>query len=229
MQNHAELAQLKDRVILVTGAARGIGAAVSKALAAAGATVILLDKQLKSLEQVYDEIDSAYASSAALYPLDLKGATQPDYQQLAQTIQSEFGRLDGLVHCAAALGQLAPIEHQDIKTWLETFHINMTAAWLLTQACLPLLKQHDNSQIIFSTDEHKGRAYWGAYGIAKAAIDAFASQLADEFEAEGRITVHCLDPGAVQTELYARAYPAADPSSLPLPEIVAPLYVDCFS
>jgi NAD(P)-dependent dehydrogenase (short-subunit alcohol dehydrogenase family) len=228
MSANAEAVQLEQRVILITGAARGIGASVAKACAARGATVILLDKQVSGLEAVYDEIEHAGYPTPAIYPLDLKGATAPDYQQLATTIDSQFGRLDGLIHCAAALGQLAPVEHQDTKTWLETLHINLTAAFLLTKACLPLLKQQTGSQLIFTTDSHKHKAYWGAYGISKAAIEAFAAQLSDELEAQAKVAVHCIDPGAVQTELFARAFPAIDPSDLPKADSIAPQYLSCF-
>lgn len=228
MQNNAGADQLKDHVILITGAARGIGASVAKACAAHGATVILLDKLVPQLEQVYDEIEQASGSRPAIYPLDLKGATVPDYQQLASTIRTQFGRLDGLIHCASNLGQLAPVEHQDSKTWLETLHINLTAAYLLTQACLPLLKRQPGSQLIFTTDAHKHKAYWGAYGISKAAIEALAAQLQDELEAQGNVGVHCIDPGDVQTELYKRSFPAVDPGGLPRPVDVAPQYISLF-
>ena len=229
MSANAEADQLIDRIILVTGAAHGIGASVAKLCAAHGATVILLDKQLKALESVYDAIDQAGHPQAALYPLDLKGATVPDYQELAHTISTQFGRLDGLIHCAASLGQLAPVEHQDPKTWLETLHVNLTGAYLLTRACLPLLKQQPGSQLIFTTDSHTSRAYWGAYGISKSAIETLAGQLTDELEAQDNLSVHCIDPGSVQTELFARAYPAIDPSSLPTAEDIAPIYLSLFS
>jgi len=225
MQHSAEGGQLNDRIILITGAARGIGASVAKSCAAQGATVILLDKQIKQLETVYDEIEQAGTPSPAIYPLDLKGASEPDYQQLATTIADNFGHLDAVVHCAAALGQLAPVEHQDTKTWLETLHINLTAAVLLSKACLPLLKKQQSSQLIFSTDSHSHKAYWGAYGVSKAAIEAFAAQLEDELEAQGHVAVHCIDPGAVKTELFSRAFPAIDPSALPEADEIAPHYL----
>jgi NAD(P)-dependent dehydrogenase (short-subunit alcohol dehydrogenase family) len=226
MSNSAEADKLRDHVILITGAARGIGASVARACAARGATVVLLDKQIAGLESVYDEIIASGAPIPAIYPLDLKGASVPDYQQLANTIETQFGRLDGLIHCAATLGQLAPVEHQDSKTWLETLHINLTGAYLLTRSCLALLKKQAGSSLIFTTDAHKHNAYWGAYGISKAAIEALASQLAEESEAQGKLKVHCIDPGTVQTELFARAFPATDPAELPKPEQVAPRYMD---
>ena len=215
---------LSERIILITGAANGIGASVAKACAAQGATVVLLDKQVPALEQVYDAIEQQGSPTPAIYPLDLKGATQADYQQLAHTVEAHFGGLHGVIHCAATLGQLAPVEHQDGVTWLETLHVNLTAAYLLTQACLPLLKKH-HSHLIFTTDHHRDSAYWGAYGISKAGIEALAAQLASELETQGRVQVHCIDPGTVHTDLFTRAFPAADPSQLPKPDDISERYL----
>ncbi|PCH66066.1 MAG: YciK family oxidoreductase [Gammaproteobacteria bacterium] len=216
---------LKERVILVTGAGNGIGAAVAKSYAQHGATVILLDKKIPSLEQVYDDIIAAGHSTPAIYPLDLKGASIPDYDELATKVHDNFGRLDGLVHCAASLGQLAPVQHQDPKIWLETVHINLTAAYLLTRSCLPLMQKFDKASIIFTTDNHKNTAYWAGYGISKAGIEALSKQLADELESDGRIRVNCIDPGTVKTELHTHAFPAIDPTHLPAPEDIVSSYL----
>jgi NAD(P)-dependent dehydrogenase (short-subunit alcohol dehydrogenase family) len=217
--------QLDDRVILITGAGSGIGAAVAKAAAAQGATVVLLDKKIPLLEQVYDEILAANHKQPALYPLDLKGASVSDYQDLVKVIVDNFGRLDGLVHCAASLGQLAPVELQDVKLWLDTLHINLTAAYLLTQACLPQLRQQQDSSIIFSSDAHQDKAYWSAYGVSKAGIEALAKQLADELETEAKVKVNSIDPGKVRTNFFSRAFPAINPENLASPESVAPSYI----
>jgi len=216
---------LKDTVIIITGAGNGIGAAVAKAYANHGATVILLDKSIPALEQVYDEIVASGAAQPAIYPLDLKGASIEDYDTLANTIQDNFGRLDGLVHCAASLGQLAPVTHQDMQTWLETLHINLTAPYLLTRACLSLLQKQLSASIIFTTDHHKDSAYWSAYGLSKSGIESLSKQLADELETEAKVRVNCIDPGAVRTELFSRAFPATDPSSLPSADDVVPTYL----
>jgi len=216
---------LKDTVIIITGAGNGIGAAVAKAYANHGATVILLDKSIPALEQVYDEIVASGAAQPAIYPLDLKGASIEDYDTLANTIQDNFGRLDGLVHCAASLGQLAPVTHQDMQTWLETLHINLTAPYLLTRACLSLLQKQLSASIIFTTDHHKDSAYWSAYGLSKSGIESLSKQLADELETEAKVRVNCIDPGAVRTELFSRAFPATDPSSLASADDVVPTYL----
>ena len=218
------LAALSDKVILITGAANGIGAAVAKAYAAEGATIILLDKDVPGLEKTYDAVVVS-SIQTAIYPLDLKGASVGDYTALVNTIETHFGRLDALVHCAAMLGQLAPIEHQDPTTWSETLHINLTAPYLLTKACLPLLKKQQQAAIIFTTDQHKAKAYWAGYGISKAGIETLAKQLADELETEGRIEVHCIDPGKVKTAFFSRAFPAAEQHHLPSPDDVSSLYL----
>lgn len=216
---------LNNKVILITGAGSGIGAAVAKAYAQHGATVVLLDKNIPALETVYDAIIASGAPTPALYPLDLQGASIPDYDALANSINDNFSQLDGLVHCAASLGQIAPVQHQDPKVWLETLHINLTAPYLLTRSCLPLIKEQESASIIFTTDHHKETAYWAAYGISKAAIEALSKQLADELESEGRVRVNTIDPGTVQTKLHARAFPAVDPSLYPEPEAIVPTYL----
>jgi NAD(P)-dependent dehydrogenase (short-subunit alcohol dehydrogenase family) len=218
------LAALSDKVILITGAANGIGAAVAKAYAAEGATIILLDKDVPGLEKTYDAVVVS-SIQTAIYPLDLKGASVGDYTALVNTIETHFGRLDALIHCAAMLGQLAPIEHQDPTIWSETLHINLTAPFLLTKACLPLLKKQQQAAIIFTTDQHKAKAYWAGYGISKAGIETLAKQLADELETEGRIEVHCIDPGKVKTAFFSRAFPAAEQHHLPSPDDVSSLYL----
>ena len=221
----SSISSLKDKVFLITGAAQGIGAAVAVGFAKQGATVILLDKVIPLLEKVYDKIIDAGGPQPAIYPMDLKGATLPDYTELADKIESELGRLDGLIHCAAELGQLAPVVHQDQQTWLETMHINLNAAYFVTHACLNLLRKQKHATLLFTTDSHKGKAYWSAYGISKAAIETLAMQLADELEVEGRVHVNCIDPGHVKTSLQSRAFPAIDFATLAEPEDVVGDYL----
>tara|TARA_R110002049_G_scaffold159930_1_gene324961 strand:+ start:536 stop:1267 length:732 start_codon:yes stop_codon:yes gene_type:complete len=216
---------LKEHVILVTGAGSGIGSAVAQAYASHGATVILLDKKIPALEQIYDDIVAGGFATPALYPLDLKGANITDYDELADSIRDNFGRLDGLVHCAASLGQIAPVQHQDPIVWLETLQINLTAPYLLTRACLPLMQKHDHASIIFTTDNHKDKAYWSGYGVAKAGIESLSKQLADELESDGRIRVNCIDPGTVKTPLHSRAFPGLNPTDLPTPQDVVSSYL----
>lgn len=225
MQYTAKPNLLKEQVILITGAGSGIGSAVAQAYARHGATVVLLDKKIPALEQVYDDIIAEGFSTPALYPLDLKGANITDYDDLANSILENFGRLDGLVHCAASLGQIAPVQHQDPIVWLETLQINLTAPYLLTRACLTLMQQSDHASIIFTTDVHKDKAYWSGYGVAKAGIESLSKQLADELECAGRVRVNCIDPGKVKTPLHSRAYPGINPTHLPMPEDVVSSYL----
>jgi NAD(P)-dependent dehydrogenase (short-subunit alcohol dehydrogenase family) len=147
MQFTAEASLLQEHVIIVTGAAGGIGSEVAKAYARQGATVVLLDKQLPALEQVYDAIVADGCPQPALYPLDLKGASAQDYQQLVERVTDNFGRLDGLVHCAASLGQLAPAVHQDLKIWGETLHINLTAAFFTDTGMFAVITKNHRAKL----------------------------------------------------------------------------------
>lgn len=226
MLSQAEQSILSGKVVLVTGALGGIGSEVALAYARHGATIILLDKHIAQLEKLYDAIVQESGIEPAIFPVDFKGANADDYQQLAHTIKDTFGRLDGLVHCAADVGQLAPIANQDIKQWAETLQVNLTAAFLLTHACLPLLQATEHqSFIIFTTDSQHDKAYRGAYGLSKAALECFCHQLSLETEAAAKIRVNCIDPGQVKTKLHARVYPAADPQHLPEPSAVTPAYL----
>ena len=216
---------LKERIILVTGAGTGIGAVVAKSFAQYGATVILLDKIIRNLEQVYDAIESATGIQPAIYPMNLEGASEKDYLDLAATVEKEFGRLDGLLHNAAMLGALVPIAHFESELWYKIMQVNLNAPFLMTRACLNLLLQSDDASILFSADSvgRQGKAYWGAYGISKAASENFMQVLADEMEANTSIRVNSLDPGPVATALRSLAYPGENPQQLAKPEdVIAP-------
>jgi NAD(P)-dependent dehydrogenase (short-subunit alcohol dehydrogenase family) len=221
---------LHERIILVTGAANGIGLAVSKAMADHGATVIMLDKDVHGLEQAYDDIVAAGGTEPALYPMDLQGAAPDDYTQLANTLQQEFGLLDGLVHNAAQLGALVPFANFDNELWLETIQVNLHAPYLLTTACLGLLNASTDASIVFTSDEvgRKGKAYWGAYGVAKAGLEGFMQILADELECNTPIRVNSIDPGPVLTAMRRIAYPGTDSAELCKPaDIVKPFLYLC--
>jgi NAD(P)-dependent dehydrogenase (short-subunit alcohol dehydrogenase family) len=208
---------LAGRIILVTGAADGIGRALARSCASHGATVVMLDRNVRGLEQVYDEILAARHPEPALYPLDLQGATPDDYATLAQTLEREFGRLHGLVHNAALLGALIPLAHFDDELWHQVMQINLHAPYLLTRACLDLMtRSGDDASIVFTSDAagRRGKAYWGAYGIAKAGLENMMQILADELEANTPVRANSIDPGAVRTALRLIAYPAEDRSRL---------------
>jgi len=220
---------LKDRVILVTGAGNGIGTAVAKSCAHYGASVVLLDKSVRNLEQVYDAIESAGSAQAAIYPMNLEGASEKDFLDLANTIEKEFGRLDGLLHNAAMLGALIPVAHFETDLWFRILQINLNAPFLLTRACLGLLMQSPDASILFSSDAagRHGKAYWGAYGASKAALENLMQTLADEMESNTPVRVNSLDPGPVATGLRNLAYPGENPQAVASPDdVVRPhLYI----
>jgi NAD(P)-dependent dehydrogenase (short-subunit alcohol dehydrogenase family) len=218
---------LSGRVVLVTGAGSGIGRAVSIAFAAHGATVVLLGRSVHKLESVYDEIEQAGNPQPAIYPMDLLSATPDDYSALADSLDREFGRLDGLLHNAALLGALTPVANHDIELWYHAFQVNLHAPFLLTRACLGVLQRSADASIIFTADSagRHGRAYWGAYATAKAGAECLMQILADELETNTRIRVNSIDPGPVRSRLRALAYPAEDPARLAKPEDVVRPFV----
>lgn len=216
---------LKDRVILITGAGDGLGQAAAKAYAAHGATVILLGRTIKKLEKTYDEILDAGYPEPAIYPLNLEGATPKDYEELASTIENQFGSLHGLLHSAAILGVTTPIQQHDIEVWYKVMQVNLNAPFVMTRALLPLLRKTEGSKIIFTTDD-KSTAYWGAYGISKDAITSFMKVLADEMDTENDpVQVNALNPGAVRTQMRVRAFPGENPDSMTPAEDVMPTYL----
>lgn len=208
---------LRDKVILVTGATGGFGKTVSLALARHGATVILVARNLRLVESLYDEIEQAGYPTPAIYPMNLEGAAEHDYLELANNIESQLGRLDGMIHCAAILGAPTVFSQSDSTTWYQVHQVNLHAPYLLTRACLPLLSRSENSSILFMTDDKPG-AYWDAYQVSKQGLVAMAGLLAREYEGS-KLRVNCFNPGKTRTALHIRAYPAADINDqLPTPE-----------
>ena len=218
---------LKERVILVTGAGDGIGRAVANEYARHGATVILTGRTDHKLETVYDEITAAGHTEPVIFPLDLATAGSEEFNGLAGGVAQEFGRLDGILHNAAELGALTPIDHYPEDLLQRVLKVNLQAPIQLTQACLPLLRQAEDAAILFSsTNEYeKTSAYWGAYGISKQGLDAFMLILADELENNSQIRVNAIDPGPVRSRLRNLAYPAEDPSTLRTPPDVVDIYL----
>ena len=218
---------LAKRVILITGAGDGIGRAVSIACGALGATVILLGRTVKKLEKVYDAILDAKGPEPAIYPMDLAGAAAQHYAELERNVDKEFGRLDGLLHNAAHLKALSSIENSDLEDWGLSFQINVHAAYLLTRACLPLLRKSEDASVVFTSAEQgrKGRAYWGAYAASKAAAERMMEVLADELEGTPNVRVNSIDPGPTRTRLRQAAYPGKNPNDYKAPEAVADGYV----
>jgi len=218
---------LSGRTILVTGAGDGIGRAAALNFASHGATVILLGRTVRKLEMVYDEIEQAGGPQPAIYPMDLQGATIADYQELAATIETQLGRLDGILHNAAFLGSLTPLEQYDLELWSRVMQINLHAPYLLTRACLPLLKQSEDASVVFTSSDvgRQGEAYWGAYAVSNAALENLSQIFADELEVNTRIRFNTIDPGAVRTTMRTRAYPGEDPNTLPQPDEIMSSYL----
>lgn len=218
---------LQDKIILVTGAGDGIGAVAAKTFAEYGATVILLGKTIPKLEKVYDEIVNAGHAQPAIIPLDLKLAKKEQFEEMAHKIENEFNHLDGVLHNAAILAGLMPITQYDSELWNEVIQVNLTAPFLLSQAMIPLLNKSTDTSMVFTSSgvAHRGVAYWGAYGVSKAAADNLMGIIADELEVNTSIRVNSIDPGRVRTRMRALAYPGEDPMTLPLPQELMPAYL----
>jgi NAD(P)-dependent dehydrogenase (short-subunit alcohol dehydrogenase family) len=222
-----ETDELKGRAIMVTGAGSGIGRAVALALAAAGAEVILLGRTVRKLEAVHAEIEKLGGPEASIVPLDLERALAADYEAVAAAIEKRYRRLDGLLHNAALLGTLTPLEQYDVPTFMRVMHVNVTAAFVLTQHLLPLLRSAPDAAVLFTSSGvgKRGRAYWGAYSISKFAVEGMTQVLAQETEANTSVRVNIIDPGKVRTTMRRQAYPSEAPESLPTPESLTAPYL----
>ena len=220
--------RLAGRVALITGASRGIGAAVAKHFAAEGAHVILTARTTGGLEEIDDAIrvDAAKGGGgqATLVPMDLLEVEKID--QLGVAIAQRFGRLDILVGNAGRLGSLTPMSHIDPPMWERTIGVNLTANWRLIRIMEPLLKLSPAGRAIFVTSgaAHGSHPYWGAYAVSKAALEAMAKTWAGELN-KTNVRVNLLDPGAVRTRLRAEAYPGEEPMALKPPEAVTETFV----
>lgn len=218
---------LQDKVILVTGATSGIGRAAALAYAKHGATVILHGRNVGQLEQLYDEIEAAGGPQPAITPLDLENATEPQYQELAEGIFQEFGRLDGLLNNAAILGVLTPVQSYPLHTWNQVIQVNLNAQFAMTRYCLPLLQAAEQASIIF-TSSSAGRqayAYWGPYCVSKSAIETLSQVLFLELENTSRIRVNTVNPGATASKMRSKAFPAENPETLAQPDDIMPVFL----
>ena len=218
---------LKDRVILITGAGRGIGAAAAKTFAAHGATVLLLGKTEASLNAVYDEIEAAGHPQAAVIPFNLETAQPHQYDELAATLEAEFGRIDGVLHNASILGPRTPIEQLSGDNFMRVMQVNVNAMFMLTSTLLPLLKLSKDASVVFTSSSvgRKGRAYWGAYAVSKFATEGLMQVLADEVDGIASVRSNSVNPGATRTIMRAQAYPGENPDSNPEPAAIMPVYL----
>ena len=213
---------LAGRVILVTGAYGGLGSAVVRAAAAAGATVVITGKRKRQLEKLYDAMREEGLAEPVIHPLDMEVATPRDYAALAEGLQRDLGRLDGIVHCAASFAGLTPIAMQRPDDWLRAMHVNVNAPFALTQACMPLLTAASDSAVVFVLDnpELLQRAHWGGYGASKAALERFVAILHEETD-ESTLRVHAMLPAPMRTALRRLAYFGDDIMQQPTPDATA--------
>ena len=219
--------ELQGRVIAVTGASAGLGRAVAMACAAHGAELILIGRNEKKLEAVHASISAAGSPQPAIAVLDLERALAADYDRVAAAVLERYGRLDGLLHSAGLLGALTPIEHYDVPTWCRVMHVNVTAAFALTQVLIPALKLSADAAVLFTSSAvgRQGRAYWGAYAVSKFAVEGLAQVLAAELEGISNVRVNVLNPGRSRTLMRRQAYPAEDIETVPLPESLTAPYL----
>jgi NAD(P)-dependent dehydrogenase (short-subunit alcohol dehydrogenase family) len=217
---------LQGRVILITGAGDGIGAAAARTCAHFGANVVLLGRTQAKLEAVSDAIVAASDTDPTIVPCDLELATPAHFHELNDSIIGHYGRLDALLHNASSLGARVPFEHYDPDIWRSVMRVNVDAAADLTRALLPALRLATAPSIVFTSSSvgRKARAYWGAYAVSKFAVEGLMQLLADEFEHEG-IRVNSINPGATRTAMRASAYPAEDPRTVATPESRLDVYL----
>jgi NAD(P)-dependent dehydrogenase (short-subunit alcohol dehydrogenase family) len=218
---------LKDRVYLVTGAAGAIGGAVAAGIGISGGTAILVDRNSRGLDTVYDRIVDSKGAEPVKLELDLASAGMPQYEEMADLVGSELGRLDGIIHCAVEPGTLTPLSQYPLEQLNKSILVNFSAPYMLTRCCLELMKQSDNASVIFTTSDvaREGKAYWGAYSITGHATEALAQIWADELETNTPVRLNTLDPGPVKSLMRARFYPGEDPASLPAADSVVPAYL----
>lgn len=218
---------LTGRIILITGASDGIGRALALHIAGLGAQVVVHGRNVNKLEKVYDEIEAIEgAPRPSIAVMDLASANSESYTSLADSIASQFGRLDGLVHNASILGERYTIEQYDAVLWQQVMHVNVTSAFALTQVLLPLLQKSDDPSVIFTSSGvgRSGKAFWGAYAVSKFATEGLSQVLADE-HSHGKLRSNCVNPGATRTAMRLAAYPAEDRDLLKRPEDILAPYV----
>ena len=216
---------LSDKIVLVTGASRGIGYQAALEAAKRGAHVIAVARTVGGLEELDDEIQQA-GSTATLVPLDLRDYDGID--RLGRAIFERWGRLDGLVGNAAILGGLSPVAHFEPKEFDKVMSLNVTANYRLLRSLDLLLRQSEAGRVVFvsSSSSHSARAFWGPYAASKAALEALVKSYAAETAGSSKVRANVFYPGAVRTAMRAQAVPGEDPETLPRPAVVAPKLID---
>lgn len=217
---------LTNQLILITGAGGGLGSTAALALAEQGAQLILLDKSIPKLEKIYDAIVQSGGPEPVMYPFDLAGANEMQYQEMADAIEQRYGSLQGLLHSAVEFSAYTPLAIHKTQDWGHTLNVNLNAAFILTRVLLPLMQKSQQASIVFTSDSNarQAQAYNGAYGVSKIALEGFAKILAEELEAGQKIRVNTLVPGPIDSPLRKKAYPAEDKTQLPAMSSLAPIY-----
>lgn len=214
---------LKQRTLLVTGASQGLGRAAAVAFARHGATVILLGRNVHKLEQVYDEILAAGGPQPAIFPMDLAAAADADYAAMAQAIDYQIGRLDGILHCAAAFESLVPQTLESVEDWVRLFKVNAAAPAAINRACADFLAAGNQASVILvgETHGHTPVAYWGGFAVSKAALEAYFKVQADEWS-DTPMRINLVVPGPINSPQRARTHPGEGKDSLPQLEALLP-------
>lgn len=214
---------LNHRTILVTGASQGLGRAAAIHYAKHGATVILLGRSIKQLEQVYDQILAVGGPQPAIFPMDLAAARDADYAAMAQAIGYQIGHLDGILHCAAAFETLAPQSLESIEGWLNLFKVNAAAPAAINRACATYLEasQHGSVILVGETHGHAPVAYWGGFAVSKAALEAYFKIQADEWS-DTPMRINLVIPGPLNSPQRAKTHPGEAKHSLPQLEALLP-------
>jgi len=218
---------LENKTIMITGAGDGIGKACAQCFVDHGATVILLSRSQDKLEALYDQIESTHPGKVIIHPMDFKIAVAQDYKALAESLNQQFPCLDGLIHNAALLGARSPIEFYPEQDWNDLMQVNVNSAFHLSKALIPALTQSEDARVIFTSSSvgRVGKAYWGAYGITKFAVEGLMQTMADELANTSSVRVNSLNPGGTRTQMRKDAYPAEDPATVPTADSIMPVYL----
>ena len=218
---------LEGKNILITGASSGIGRTLTKNLSKFGANIIMLSKNEKKLDSIYDEIKEKYKTDPCILKCDLINLDENKSKEIANVILENYKNLDAIIHNAAILEKISNIENYDVKTWEKVLKVNLTSSFILSKYLVPLMSSSLNPRIIFTTSSvgKRGKAYWGAYSVSKAGINALSQILSDELETISNIKVFNFDPKATQTAMRSLAYPAEDPDSQKKPDSLIEYYL----
>ena len=218
---------LAGRVILVTGASQGIGRVAALEFAAHGATVVLQGRKPRKLEAVYEAIQQAGYPEPAMAPLDLNAATDADFERLADTIEAELQRLDGILHSAVLFEGLKRLNDLSLEHWLAALRVNLAAPASLNRACAPLLAAASDAAVVLTGETHglAPAAYWGAFAASKAGIVALVKIQSEEWAQYPQLRINLLVPGPVRSPQRARSHPAEAPDTLPAAESLMPWYL----